>query len=115
MVNRSGQGDGPGRGRPTDSRLYRRQLPGGGYVAIDSVTGVAESARVHVQLSVERRTDLTRRAGHEPPVVAEADAADAREVFDELYAIAVDNVEVARALQRWQARRRAENGTENGL
>jgi hypothetical protein len=89
-----------------DSRLYRRQLPGGGYVAIDSVTGVSEAARVHAQLSVERRGDLARRVGHEPPVVAEADAPDVQHVFDELYPIAVDNVEVARALRRWQASRR---------
>jgi hypothetical protein len=112
MVKRSGADDGAERGRPpgSESRLYRRSLPGGGYVAIDSVTGDSDSARVHVQLLVERRADLARRAGHEPPVVAEADAADAGQVFDELYAIAVDNVEVARAIQRWQARRRAESG-----
>jgi hypothetical protein len=89
-----------------DSRLYRRQLPGGGYVAIDSVTGIAESARIRAQLSVERRADLGRRVGHEPPVVAEAEAADVQHAFDKLYPIAVDNVEVARALRRWQARRR---------
>jgi hypothetical protein len=108
MVIRSSSDGGAEDGRSgSDSRLYRRQLPGGGYVAIDSTTGVSESARVHVQLLVERRADLARRAGHEPPVVAEADAADPTQVFDELYAIAVDNVEVARALQRWQARRRS--------
>ena len=91
-----------------DSRLYRRQLPGGGYVAIDSISadGVSEAARIHAQLSVERRADLTRRVGHEPPVVAEAQATDVQHVFDELYPIAVDNVEVAQALRRWQATRR---------
>ncbi len=107
MVTRNPESGGDRRRpAPSDSRLYRRQLPGGGYVAIDSTTGVAATALVHVQVRVERRADLARRAGHEPPVVAEADVADPHQVFDELHAIAVDNVEVARALQRWQARRR---------
>lgn len=60
---------------------------------------------VHAQLLVERRADPGRRVGHPPPVVAETDAPDAQRALDALYAIAANNVEVARALQRWQARR----------
>jgi hypothetical protein len=51
------------------SQLYHRELPGGGYVAIEMVTefenrtGMAELEHV----SVERRGDEARRFGHEPP------------------------------------------------
>lgn len=74
--------------------VYTRQLPGGGYVAIQ--------ARVHDQeirlaLYVERRVDPLRRQGHTPPVLAESTDAEP------LIRIAENNVEVARALQRWRA------------
>ena len=83
--------------------LYRRALPGGGYVAIES-TPESESAPVHAQLLVERRADPVRRVGHTPPVVAEATDDDAQIVLDALVEIAADNVEVARALLRWQSK-----------
>lgn len=58
----------------------------------------------HGFLAVERRADPSRRAGHEPPVIAEAHGASRTVVFKELYEIACDNVAIARALLRWQAR-----------
>jgi 2-polyprenyl-6-methoxyphenol hydroxylase-like FAD-dependent oxidoreductase len=57
---------------------------------------------------VERRSDPGRRVGHAPPVVAETEAADVEEALDALSELADNNVEVARALQRWQARRSGE-------
>jgi hypothetical protein len=50
------------------SQLYHRELPGGGYVAIEmvsdaDVTGITELERI----AVERRGDETRRLGHQPP------------------------------------------------
>jgi hypothetical protein len=50
------------------SQLYHRELPGGGYVAIEmvsevDVTGMTELERV----AVERRGDEARRFGHRPP------------------------------------------------
>lgn len=50
------------------SELYHRELPGGGYVAIEmvsevDVTGMTELERI----AVERRGDATRRFGHQPP------------------------------------------------
>jgi hypothetical protein len=89
-----------------EDRVYRRQLPGGGYVAIDSAPDGAAEAGVRAHVLVERRADPGRRVGHVPPVVAEAVAADVQRAVDELYGIVVNNVEVARALQRWQAARR---------
>lgn len=91
-----------------EDRLYRRQLPGGGYVSIESAPDGTDDASVRAQVRVERRADPGRRVGHVPPVVAEAVAPDVQRAIDELYGIAANNVEVARALQRWQAARREE-------
>jgi hypothetical protein len=70
---------------------YSRALPGGGLVFI-------ESAPDGARLWVERRTDPHRRVGHTPPVLAQAP--DPKDLIE----IAADNVAVARAIQRWQAR-----------
>ena len=91
-----------------DDRVYRRALPGGGYVAIDSSPDATGDSGVKAQVLVERRSDPGRRVGHAPPVVAETEAADVEEALDALSELADNNVEVARALQRWQARRSGE-------
>ena len=85
-----------------DSR-YQRSLPGGGYVAIES-TRESASAPARATLLVERRADPIRRVGHPPPVVAEAVDTDPQRALDALSHIADDNVEVARALRRWDLR-----------
>ena len=84
--------------------LYTRDLPGGGYVTIEALETSPSSYRARVL--AERRADPTRRAGHTPPVIAEAEGASPTSVFDELYPIAADNVAVARWIMRWQARNR---------
>ncbi|GAC1318588.1 MAG: hypothetical protein NVSMB22_00600 [Chloroflexota bacterium] len=83
--------------------LYSRDLPGGGYVAIEAIPreGPGYSARI----SVERRADPSRRLGHSPPVIAELQGDSRADVFEELYRIAADNVAVARGILRWQAQR----------
>ena len=91
-----------------DDRVYRRALPGGGYVAIDSSPDATGDSGVKAQVLVERRSDPGRRVGHAPPVVAETEAADVEQAVGALSEIADNNVEVARALQRWQARRSGE-------
>jgi hypothetical protein len=88
-----------------DGRLYSRSLPGGGYVSIESAPESSGSPHIRAMLLVERRADPTRRVGHQPPVVAETVAIDSQHALDELFAIAANNVEVARALQRWQSSR----------
>lgn len=75
--------------------VYRRELPGGGYVAID-VSRRRGSLRTSV--SVERRSIPARRAGHTPIVIAEADGDDRSPGFAELYRLAADNAAIARAL-----------------
>jgi len=90
----------------TRSLLYTRELPGGGYVAIDVLPSAAD-ALARLRLWVERRADPTRRAGHSPPVLREADAADADDALSDLRRIAADNVMLAQEIQRWQRRGRA--------
>jgi hypothetical protein len=75
--------------------VYRRELPGGGYVAI-SVERAREFSRTRV--CDERRARHARRAGHLPVVIAEADGDDRSPAFGELYRIAADNAAIARAL-----------------
>ena len=90
--------------------LYSRGLPGGGVVTIEAVS--KETPEVTARISVERRIDPQRRDGHEPPVIAEAQAPTQSTAFKELYQIASDNVAVARGLIQWQARRRDEPDAE---
>jgi hypothetical protein len=82
--------------------LYTRQLPGGGYVVIEATR---QDAEVSLRLYVERRVDPKRRAGHQPPIVAEVSGADRDRAVRQLVRIAENNVEVARALRRWQISR----------
>jgi hypothetical protein len=75
--------------------VYRRELPGGGYVAID-VKRERQLARTRV--SVERRHKDERRDGHRPVVIAEAEGDERSEGFADLYRIAADNAAIARAI-----------------
>jgi hypothetical protein len=84
--------------------LYSRELPSGGFVMIEADN--AEGGLHHAFVAVERRADPSRRAGHEPPVIAEAHGTSRTTVFKELYGIACDNVAIARALIKRQARGR---------
>ena len=77
------------------SPVYRRELPGGGYVAIN-VERERELARTRV--CVERRAREARREGHVPVVIAEADGDDRSPAFGDLYRLAADNAAIARAL-----------------
>jgi hypothetical protein len=77
------------------SSIYRRELPGGGYVAIN-VERERELARTRV--CVERRSRESRRDGHSPVVIAEADGDDRSPAFGDLYRLAADNAAIARAL-----------------
>jgi len=94
---------------PEYDPVYTRPLPGGGYVKIEVAPRVAASSTAEgemeacARLLVERRADPVRRAGHLPPIVAQTVAPTLQRALDELYDIAADNVEVARAIQRWQS------------
>jgi hypothetical protein len=80
-------------------RLFHRDLPGGGYVAIEVSPSIASERRVRVV--VERRSDRLRRQGHAPPVIVDEPWSATRGVGD-LYRMACDNVAIARGLLRLQ-------------
>ena len=84
--------------------LYSRTLPGGGYVAVEA-DPLTSGERFRAHLRVERRSDRIRRDGHTPPVIAMAEGTNYDTAFSELFAIAKDNVSIARCLLRWQAER----------
>ena len=92
---------------PAHAVLYSRDLPGGGFVAIDATPIELSGAGGHrARLWVERRADHTRRTGHAPPVIAQCTADDPEAAMAELRTIASDNVQLALAMRRWaQARR----------
>jgi hypothetical protein len=85
--------------------VYRRELPGGGYVAIDVRR---ETSALRTRVSVERRSRDERREGHRPIVIAEADGDERSPGFAELYRIAADNAAIARALLRIEGPQRAD-------
>ena len=80
--------------------VYRRNLPGGGFVNIEADGGDQLHRAV---ITVERRSDPSRRDGHHPPVVAVAEGPSSQSVFRQLLEIAADNIAIARALLRSQA------------
>ena len=75
--------------------VYTRELPGGGYVAIEVKR---EPQTPRIRLSVERRAKAERRDGHDPIVIAETDGDERSPGFGELYQLAVDNAAIARRL-----------------
>lgn len=92
-----------------DGAVYRRLMPGGGYVEIVMESIDAEASRSRGRVIVERRGEGGRRAGHEPPVVAVVEGSNAAELTSELFDLAQDNAALARGVMRWQsARRRAD-------
>ena len=84
--------------------LYSRELPGGGFVAIDSLL---HGGGLHARLWVERRADTSRRTGHLPPIIAECEATDEASALAALQPLAGDNLSLAKAIRRWQASRRS--------
>jgi hypothetical protein len=103
--------EGSREGAENRTRLYRRDLPGAGYVEIDATHAPAEgveqrgATRSRIRISVERRASAERRAGHAPPVVAEFTGDGRAPEVGELYRMASDNAALARALLEWQGRR----------
>lgn len=76
-------------------RLFHRDLPGGGFVAIELAGSPSTERRVRV--IVERRSDRARRLGHKAPVIHDEPWIPERGI-GELYRMACDNVAIARGL-----------------
>jgi hypothetical protein len=88
---------------PERKLLFSRTLPGGGVVTIEAEP---QEAACRAVLTVERRTDSTRRDGHVAPVIAEAVGPTEAAAFEQLYPIATNNVRVAQHLRSWQQEHR---------
>ncbi|MGH7619517.1 MAG: hypothetical protein ACREPM_20060 [Gemmatimonadaceae bacterium] len=84
-----------------DPSVYRRELPGGGFVAI---VVARERETTTTRVAVERRAVDARRHGHKPVVIAEADGDERSPTFTNLFRIAADNAAIARALLRIESR-----------
>jgi hypothetical protein len=91
-----------GQARSPRRIVYRRNLPGGGFVNIEADGSPVEGPLHRAVITVERRSDPARRDGHHPPVVAVAEGASSQSVFRQLVEIAADNIAIARALLRSQ-------------
>jgi hypothetical protein len=93
--------------------LYRRPMPGGGYVEVELEAPPADAdatgAALRGRVIMERRADPGRRHGHAAPVVAELAGDDRDELVADLFRLAQDNAALARSLMRLQtARARAD-------
>ena len=91
--------------REEGALVYQRELPGGGYVAID-VRRDREIPRTCV--SVERRAKHERRPGHKPVVIAQATGDERSPAFADLYRMACDNAAIARAMLEIEGPQRAD-------
>jgi hypothetical protein len=80
-------------------RAYARDLPGGGFVAIDvtSATSLIRGRRYQGTLTVERRASW-RREGHAPPVIAKASGSSLESVVRQLLPAAQYNPAIGAAL-----------------
>jgi hypothetical protein len=91
--------------------LYRRPMPGGGYVEVELEAthvpddGTSVSRRHRGRVVMERRADPGRRYGHRAPVIVELAGDDRDELMSELFRLAQDNVALARSLLRLQGTR----------
>jgi hypothetical protein len=97
-AERSGHEGGPG------TPLYRRPMPGGGYVQVELDTSSADepsegrSAALRGRVVMERRADPGRRYGHQAPVVVELAGDDRDALMADLFELARDNAALARSL-----------------
>src|SRR4051812_39194664 len=95
--------------RPSRTALYRRTMPGGGYVEVE-VDAVGEPADGHGRrrgrVILERRAERGRRDGHQAPIVAELIGEDVDALMAELFRLVRDNAALARSLMQWQSTRR---------
>jgi len=92
------------RGRSRQYEPFKRDLPGGGYVAIE-VTSTQRFWRPRVydgRVIIERRAN-GRRAGHTPPVIATASGDSVEAVVRQLLPAAQCNSTIAAALLRLQS------------
>lgn len=81
----------------TADRVYCRQLPGGGFVAIEikAVRTLFGQRRYRGEVVVEQRVEVERRRGHVAPAVASAERETVAAVIHELFPVAQSNTLLA--------------------
>lgn len=86
--------------------LYRRTLPGGGFVIIRAtrVTPLVGRAHYHGEVIVERRGEAHRRHGHVAPAVVRYDGPTRQAVMHELFPVAHSNAALAVACMAHRSR-----------
>jgi hypothetical protein len=92
--------------RRSAERIYERQLPGGGFVAIEvtPIRSILGLKRYQGDVVVERRGERERRTGHLAPSVAHVSAATVATIFHELFPVAHSNVVLAAGCLAMQRR-----------
>src|SRR3954465_5186245 len=85
--------------------VFRRELPGGGYVVIGVERPSADRPVPRTCVWIERRADDNRNAEYQhAPLIAVAEGDEQSAAFTEMYRLAADNAAVARGLMEWRAR-----------
>jgi len=82
-------------------RVYHRDLPSGGFIAIEAtqVSPLFAAPRVRGHVVVERRSG-DRRIGHRPPLAAIAERDNVADILSALLPIAQDDGAIADVLSR---------------
>ena len=85
--------------------VFRRELPGGGYVVVGVERPTPERAAARTCVWLERRSDDDRNAEYkDAPLIAVAEGDESSAGFTEMYRLAADNAAVARGLMQWRAK-----------
>jgi hypothetical protein len=86
--------------------VFRRELPGGGYVVIGVERPTAVRSIPRTCVWVERRQNDERDAEYtDAPLIAAMDGDEQSAGFTEMYRLAADNAAVARGLMQWRAQK----------
>jgi hypothetical protein len=90
---------------PQRAPVFRRELPGGGYVVVGVERSSTDRTVPRTCVWLERRAGDDRNAEYkDAPMIAAADGDESSAGFTEMYRLAADNAAVARGLMEWRAR-----------
>jgi hypothetical protein len=91
--------------RVSRAPVFRRELPGGGYVVIGVERPTPDRTVPRTCVWLERRADDDRNAEYkDAPLIAVAEGDETSAGFTEMYRLAADNAAVARGLMQWRAK-----------
>ncbi len=90
--------------RASRAPVFRRELPGGGYVVIGVERATSDRAVPRTCVWLERRANDDRNAEYkDAPLIAMVEGDETSDGFTEMYRLAADNAAVARGLMQWRA------------